>query len=83
MSRIIIEELSRKEKEILLKAYAYEVDDDGYIINLDGTRVSSQEQPLHGIHIDNVLLVPGSLEVLDGTAPAVAKYLRETVEPAV
>jgi len=42
MSRIIIEELSRKEKEILLKAYAYEVDDDGYIINLDGTRVSSQ-----------------------------------------
>jgi hypothetical protein len=78
----IIEELSRREREILLKSYGYDVDKDGYVLNIDGTKVRSQEQPLHGVHIDSVLLVPGSLEVLDGTATAVAKYLREKVEPS-
>lgn len=80
MSRINIEELKRDERLILLRAFGFDIDKDGYILEVDGSRVKSQEQPLHGVHINNVLLTSGSLNVLDGTATAVSKYIREAVE---
>jgi len=79
---MILEEIPRESREVLLWAFDYGVDKEGFIINLEGKRVPSQENPTQGIHIDEVLLVPGSLEVLDGTPTAVSKYLREQVEPA-
>ena len=83
MSGIILEELPRESREVLLNAFDYGVDGEGFIINQNGKRIPSQENLTRGIHIDEVLLVPGSLDVLDGTPTAVAKYLREQVEPAV
>lgn len=82
MRGIILEELPREAREVLLRAFDYDVDSDGYVINLEGKRVPSQENPLHGIHIDNVFLKPGSLEVLEGSPTAISKYLREQVEPS-
>ena len=82
MSGIILMEIPRKSREVLLWAYDYGVDREGFITDLEGNRVPSQENPIEEIHIDEVLLVPGSLEVLDGTPSAISKYLREQVEPS-
>ena len=80
MTELIIDELSREEKILLLKAFNYDIDEDDKIVNVDGSLVLSQEQPLQGIHIDHVMMVPGSLKILDGTATAVSKHLREIFE---
>ena len=70
-------------REVLLWAHGYGVDKEGFVIDLEGNRIPSQENPLAAILIDEVLLTPGSLEVLDGTPTAISKYLREQVEPSV
>ena len=83
MSGITLMEIPIKSREVLLWAYDYSVNEEGSIIDREGNRIHSQENPTDEIHIDEVLLVGGSLEVLDGTPTAISKYLREQVEPPV
>jgi len=77
---IIFEELTKGEKKLLLQSFDYDVDNDGYILDPSGQRIMSKEDPLQFIHIDRAALVPGSLEVIDGTPTAISKFIREEIE---
>ena len=77
---IIFEELKRDEKILLLRAFDYDVDSEGYIITFSGSRIESKEFPTKFIHIDEASFIPGSLEIIDGTPTAIAKFIRERVD---
>jgi len=77
---IIFEELGEKERVLLLKAFDYGVDSEGNILNKNGEKIKSSENPKSFIKVEFASLVPGSLEVIDGSPTALAKYLREKVE---
>jgi hypothetical protein len=77
---IVFEELPDEEKKLLLRAFDYDIDDDGYILNTTGSRILSEENPGEFLHISNVALVPGTLDVIDGSPSSISKYLREKVE---
>lgn len=77
---IIFEELGEKERILLLRAFNYDVDEKGYVINQNGQKIKSNENPNQFIQAKFACLVPGSLEIIDGTPTALAKYLIEKVE---
>lgn len=79
-NEIIFEELGKNERILLLRAFDYDVDDDGYIKFPSGQRIKSKEIPGKFIHIDEAALLPGTLEVVEGTAPALSKFIREKME---
>ena len=81
MSReIIFEELGKLERILLLKAFDYDVDDKGYILTPTKMKIPSKEFPDNFIHINQVALIPGSLEVIDGTPISISRFIREKVE---
>jgi len=80
MADIKFDELGKKERILLLRAYDYDVDDDGFILNTAGDRMRSKEVPKQFLSIDNVALVSGSLDILDGTPSSISKFIRETEE---
>lgn len=77
---LIFEELGENERILLLRAFDYDVDGEGYIINPNGKKIPSMENPKKFIMAKFASLVPGSLEIIDGTPTALARYLREKVE---
>lgn len=77
---IIFEELGEKERILLLRAFDYDVDEKGYIINQNGQKIKSNESPNKFIQAKFACLFPGSLEIIDGTPTALAKYLIEKIE---
>ncbi len=77
---IIFDELGGKERILLLRAFDYDVDKEGYVLNPSGSRIQSKENPLRFIHSKGASLIPGSLEVIDGTPPSISKFIRERVE---
>lgn len=77
---IQFEELGLDERILLLKAFGYDVDEDGFILNTAGFKISSKEIPYKYIEMQDALLAPGSLEILDGTPTSISQYLRERVE---
>ncbi len=77
---IIFEELGEKERILLLRAFDYEVDSEGNILNKNGEKIKSSENPSKFIKANFASLVPGSLEIIDGTPTALAKYIRENIE---
>ena len=79
---IIFEELSEKEKSLLLRAFDYDVDDEKYVIDNDGGRIPSNECPGEFISIENAALTPGSLEVIDSSPTSISKFIRENIEAA-
>ncbi|MCK5282244.1 MAG: hypothetical protein KAK00_02450 [Nanoarchaeota archaeon] len=80
MSNVVFEELGEKEKSLLLKAFDYDVDDKGYILDSSGQKIRSEENHYSFLHIKGAGLMPGSLKVIDGTPTAISKFLRERVE---
>jgi hypothetical protein len=78
--KIIFEELGKEERTLLLRAFDYDVDSEGYVIDQTGSRIPSKEVPSEFLHVETSTLVPGSLEVIDGTPTSIAKFIREKVE---
>lgn len=77
---IIFEELGEKERILLLRAFDYNVDSEGNILDKNGKKINSSENPEGFIKAKFASLVPGSLGIIDGSPTALAKYLREKVE---
>lgn len=76
MKEIIFEELGEKERTLLLRAFDYDVDEQGFVLSQSGRRIRSKENPKKFIKAKFAALVPGSLEVIDGTPTAISEYLR-------
>ena len=79
------EELGIKERTILLAAFDYGVDAEGYVLTSSGDRILSKENTGECLKVAHTLLISGpggELEVHDGTPTAIAAYLRklETVD---
>ena len=74
---IIFEELGEKERALLLRAFDYDVDEDGYILTPSKERIRSKENPNKFIEARFALLAPGSLEIMDGTPTAISEFLRK------
>ncbi len=74
---IIFEELGKEERTLLLRAFDYDVDDKGNVLNSSGAKIPSQENPEEFLHVETAALTPGSLEVRDGTPSSISKFLRE------
>jgi len=72
---IIFQELDEKERILLLRAFDYNVDEAGFIISPSGDKLRSKENPSRFIEAKFASLVPGSLEVIDGTPSAIAEFL--------
>lgn len=79
VSEIIFEALEKKEKILLLKAFDFDVDEKEYILDSSGNKIPSQENPSEFLNIENAMLIPGSLEVIDGTPTSISKFIRERV----
>ncbi len=77
---IIFEELTKEEKLLLLRAFDYDVDEDGYILDKNGGRIKSEECPNEFLTIENAALIPGSLEVIDSSPTSISKFIRENIE---
>lgn len=77
---IIFEELGKKERISLLRAFDYDVDKEGYIKSPSGIRIQSEETPCNFIHVEDSALVPGTLKVIEGAPTAISKFIREMVE---
>ena len=76
MKELIFEELGEKERTLLLRAFDYDVDEEGYVLTQSGKKIQSKENPKKFIKAKFAALVPGSLEVIDGTPTSIAEYLR-------
>ena len=73
------EELGIKERTILLAAFDYGVDAEGYILTPSGDRILSKENPEMCLKVAHTLLISGpggKLEIHDGTPTAISAYLR-------
>jgi hypothetical protein len=79
--KIIFEELGVKERTLLLRAFGYDVDEEGYILTPNHVKILSKEVPKSFLRVENTLLTPGgSLEILDGSTTSVSKFIIERVE---
>jgi len=77
---IEFEELGIKEKELLLGAFGYKVNEDGTIFDEElGTPVFSKTHK-GLINIKEVALMPGSLEVLDSDPLTLSEFMRKKLE---
>jgi len=74
---ILIEELGEKERILLLRANNFDVDKEGYVINPYGKKIISKQNPKKFIKAKFACLIPGSLEVIDGTPVAISEFLRK------
>lgn len=76
---IIFEELGEMERILLLRAFDYDVDEEGYVLSPSGNKIHSKENPSEFLLAKNAMLIPGSLEVVDGTPTSISKFIREKV----
>ena len=82
--QVILTEIGIPERKVLLWAFDYSVDDEGFVLNPKGRRIHSEEIPSKHLKIEEVMILPkvgGGLKILDGTPTAISKYLR-TLEEA-
>lgn len=77
---IIFEELTKEEKILLLRAFDYDADEEGYILDKNGGRILSEECPNEFLTLENAALIPGSLKVIDGSPTSISKFIREDIE---
>lgn len=71
------EQLGIEEKKLLLRAYNYDVDEEGIIVDrLLNERVFSIDTQ-RVVTLENASLIPGSLKVVDTTPLTISKLLRE------
>jgi hypothetical protein len=77
---IEFEELGVNEKELLLGAFGYKVNEDGTIFDEElGVPVFSKRHK-GLINIKEVALMPGSLDLLDSDPVTLSEFLRKKVE---
>lgn len=74
---LIIEELGEKERILLLRANNFDVDNEGYVLNPSKDRIPSKQNPKKFIEAKFACLIPGSLEVIDGTPVAISEFFRK------
>ena len=77
------EELGIPERTLLLKAFDYDVDSEGFILDPKGSRIRSDEDPRKYMRIEEAMITSsarGTLEVLDGTPTSISKFIRERAE---
>ncbi len=74
---LIIEELGEEERILLLRANNFDVDEEGYVMNSSRERIPSKQNPKKFIQAKFACLIPGSLEVLDGTPVAISEFFRK------
>ena len=77
------EELGISERTLLLRAFNYDVDEEGFILDENDNFITSSENPTKKLKAEEVMLVQGSLKILDGTPTAISKFIRERVEQTV
>lgn len=77
---IIFEELNKKERLLLLRAFDYDVDKEGHIMSPSGVKIQSEETPGKYLQVEDSALIPGSLEVIEGTPTSISKFIRDKVE---
>jgi len=80
---IQFEELGIPERTLLLRAFDYDVDEEGFILDPAGSRIRSEEIHYRFLKVEEAMIAPGSLQILDGTPTSISKYLREKVEVPV
>lgn len=74
------EEITNDEKKILLSAFGYSVDDEGYIIDsLLNQQVISPETK-KPFTLENATFVQGSLKIIDSDPLTISRYLREEID---
>jgi hypothetical protein len=75
------EQLGIEEKKLLLRAYNYDVDQDGIIIDrlLNEPVFAADTQRV--VTLENASLIPGSLKIIDTTPLTISKLLRELSKP--
>ncbi len=84
------EELGIPERTLLLRAFDYDVDDEGFILNPKGFKIRSDENPRKYLRIGEAMIVSytnidivgdiKTLEILDGTPTSISKFLRRVEE---
>lgn len=73
------DELNQDELELLLSAFGYSTDHEGYIVDrLLNERVRSKTTN-NWLKATDAALMPGSLKIIDSDPVAVSKYLREQI----
>ncbi len=77
---IRFEQLDKNGKVLLLETYDYTVDSEGYVLNPSGSKIQSKEIPSKFLKLDDVVLTPGSLEVIEASPTSVSKFIREKME---
>jgi len=76
---IQFEELGVPERTLLLKAFDYNVDSEGFILDPKGSRIRSDEDPQKYMKIEEAMITSstrGTLEILDGTPTSISKFIR-------
>ncbi len=84
------EELGIPERILLLKAFDYGVDEEGFILDPQGSKIRSDEDPKKYLTVEEAMIVSytsidyledrRTLEVLDGTPTSISKFLRGVKE---
>jgi len=77
---IEFEELTKNERILLLRAYDYDIDGEGYVLAPSGNRIPSQEEPEKFLRVEDAALMPGSLKLIDGTPTSISRFIREELE---
>ena len=76
-------ELRLAERILLLRAFDYNVNAMGQVIDPEGSVMLSDETPAKCLMIEEVMIISwgrGSIEVLDGTPASISKFLRRIEE---
>lgn len=84
------EELGIPERALLLKAFDYDVDEEGFILDPKGSKIHSDEDPKKYLTVEEAMIVSytnidivgdtKTLEILDGTPTSISKFLRRVEE---
>jgi hypothetical protein len=77
---VIFEELAVEEKKLLLKAFDYDVNETGIVLSPSGKKLESKESPSKFLSVQDIALVPGSLDIIEGTPTAISEFIRKKVE---
>jgi hypothetical protein len=73
-------ELNKDERILLLRAFDYDVDDEENILDSSKNKIKSVELPNSFLKVDEALLKPGSLDVVDGTPTSISAFIRTNRE---
>lgn len=78
MEEFIFEDLPLDGKRLLLSAFDYSVDDEGYIIdNLLSEKVRCSGRP---IKVEEATFTNGSLKIMESDPVNISRFLREKIE---